>query len=554
MGSDNVDIWKKVVFSIPDTKKIVAGLVLLGSLYSVLMYLGLRYFTSLSLTASIIPLIAGFIFILPAVISAELLHTFIPEYPRKWGYFLATCNQLILFTYSIILTGADNFLTAWNILWLAIITVYLSNFFVLLLTVGYEYIKRVSLLSLTQPVIILVAFHMSVGTALEIPLTTYLTNIAVLLFAGVLLIITFLVVELFIKANVPNVSVLGLTSGLLQKRQEALDLGYPTRPDVQTLMFQNESGETEIAAPWIHPGPLEGFGGGEITTNIIEELNQDGEGFFFHVPSTHKSDPSDPGDYDKILEAMEEPETYSQASKLLEKDYGEIRFYGRKVNGKKIVYLDPSNPENNYDDYELSVFREMINPEETVLVDLHNHERKLQGERKEVWYNTETAEKLRNYLLDVLEELEEEEVYSYKVGFKTDPEDTKIFSLVEEVDGQKTVLFGIEGNEAGSELQQLEKEYRDRFDKVLTFTTDTHRSIHDLSRETQVETERLRTVIETASENLSAGSLGFTNRKAESMKLLQEDYSGLIFSINILVRLIPLTLIVLYLALILWVL
>lgn len=551
MGSDNLDIWKKVIFNIPSTKKIIGITVILGIIYSVLVYLGLKLFTPISIHGSIVLFIAAFVFILPAVVSAELFHRFIPKYPRKWGYFLAFCNVTVLFVYSMILTGANNFLNAWNILWLAITTVYLSNFLVLMLTIGYQYIKSISLLSLAQPLLILGAFHIFLGRSLEIPFLNYLTNFAVLLFTAVLLIIAFLVIEFLLKANVRNVSVLQLSSGLLQKTQETLDLGYYTKPDVQTLKIENQTGETEIAIPWIHPGPMEGFGGGRVSTKIIEKLNQKGKGFFFHVPSTHKSDPANPQDYGKILDAMKEPETHSKASKLLKKDYGMVKFYGRRINGKKTVFMEISE-ENDYDDYELSVFREVIDPAETVLIDLHNHERELQGERKEVWYNTEAAETLRKHLLDFIDELEKQETYSYSAGFEVDPEDTKIFSMVEEVDGQKTLMFGIEGNEAGEEIQQLKKEYSNSFDEVVTFTTDTHRSIHDLSRTKQVDTERVRNVIEKSINTVSAANIGFTTNKSEKMKLLQEDYSSLIFSINILVRLAPLTLILLYLALILW--
>jgi putative membrane protein len=553
MATDNVDIWKKVVFSIPSTDNIVLGSVVLGAIYSILTYLGLKAFTSISLQISVIPFIAVFLFILPTLVSGELLHRFIPNYPRKWGYFLAFCNLNVLFIYSMILTGADNFLNGWNILWLAVITVYLSNFLVLMLTIGYKHIRRVSLLSFIQPLLILTAFHVFLGRALQIPLLTYLTNFAVLIFAGFLLVIAFLAAEFFIRTNVPNVSVLGLTSGLLQKKQQALDLGYTTKPDVQTLKIRNSTDTATIAIPWIHPGPLEGFGGGEITTNIIESLNQEDKGFFFHVPSTHKSDPVNPAAYKKILNAIDDPETVSQASKLLKKQYGDIVFYGRKLNGKKIVYMDASEF-GNYDDYELSIFREIINPEETVIVDLHNHKRELQGKREEVWYNTETAELLRNYFRDFLDELESEKLYDYNAGFEVSEDSTQIFSNVESVDGQQTLLFGIEGNEAGKELQQLQEEYEKDFDEVVMFTTDTHQSIHELSQDKQVEPEKVRRVVEKARNNLSPAQIGFSSQKAEKMKLLQEDYSGLVFSINILVRLIPLTLVILYLMLIVWVL
>ncbi|MFB6147813.1 MAG: DUF2070 domain-containing protein, partial [Candidatus Nanohaloarchaea archaeon] len=90
------------------------------------------------------------------------------------------------------------------------------------------------------------------------------------------------------------------------------------------------------------------------------------------------------------------------------------------------------------------------------------------------------------------------------------------------------------------------------FDEVLLFTTDTHQSIHDLSSDRQVDPGRVTEAVNHASNTVSDASIGFTSRRAESMDLLQEDYHSLVLSINILVRLIPLTLILLYLGLVIW--
>jgi len=134
-----------------------------------------------------------------------------------------------------------------------------------------------------------------------------MTNFVVLIFAAVLLMAVLLVAEFLMNANVRNVSTLQLSSGILGKKAETLDLGYPTRPDVQTLKFENQTGEIDISIPWVHSGPMAGLGGGRLSTDVIEDLNQKGKGFFLHVPSTHKSDPVNPHDYKKILDAMENP-------------------------------------------------------------------------------------------------------------------------------------------------------------------------------------------------------------------------------------------------------
>jgi putative membrane protein len=549
--TDNLDVFERIIFRIPSFERTLAGIVILGFVYSALSWLSISLFAPVNLNPLLALLMGSSVFIFPSLVSGELLHHFLPDYPRKWGYFLAASNQLILFVFTLILSGANNLGNAWSIFWIALVTVYLSNLLVLVLTLGRSHLLRIVLLSSIQPFSVFVVFYAIVGSVMQIPIYLYIRSFGFVFVAGLALLASFLIFEYLLQANVSNISALNLISGLLQKRQEALDLGYPTEVDVQTLRVQNESSALDLAVPWVHPGPLEGFGGGELTTRIIDGLNQDGrEGFFLHVPSTHKSDPASPESAEKILESVKSPKTASNASKLVEKSYNGLKLYGRKVDGKKIVYIDPRGF-GSFDDYELSIFREVIDPEEVVLVDLHSHPK--DADMETVWYNTETASFLRESLEDFLEELEEKEVEDYSAGFSVDIGDTSNLALVEEVGDQRTLLFGIEGNDLGPELAELEREYSREFDEVLVFTTDTHRSIHELSDDKQVEKETVQRNVDEADGNVSSASLGFGSQKTSSMRLLQEDYHGLIFSINILVRLIPLTLILFYLALIIWI-
>ena len=541
--TDNVDIFKKVIFRIPETWKTLLAIMLSSALFSALIYAGTQLFTFFNTYPYLFILLSFFGFFIPSVLSGELYYRFLPDYTRRWGYFLALCSQLILSIYGLIITGADNFVNAWNIFWLALASVYMANLLVLLLTLGYEKMPRVAVLSAVQPLVVLLSFHVFIGARVSGSL--YADNLLILAGAGFALAVAFGVAEYLIRANLDNVSVLGLTAGLLQKKQEKLDLGYPTRPEVQTLGIENASGELEVAVPWIHPGPLEGFGGGRITSNIIEELNSSGQGFFFHVPSTHKSDPTDPRDHEKILEAMEKPEKSGNASKLVQKDYGDVKFYGRRLGQKKIVFMEMGSI---YDDFELSVFKEILELDEVLLVDLHNHPK--DQERQGVWYNTEKARKLRESLRDFLKVLEEEDQGEYRSGFSVDADGKPVFSMIEEVEDQRTLLIGVEGNGVSEEIRDMEF---DDFDQVLLFSTDTHLSIHELSRDEQIDISRAEEAVKDAREDLSEASIGFSVSRAEEMKLLQEDYSGLIFSINILVRLIALMLLAVYIWLIYWV-
>lgn len=548
MAQDNVDIFEKIIFSIPSAKTLLLMVFVLGAVYSASVYGLFRLFTSFPLQPFMGVYLAVFVFILPTLISGELFHNVLPDYPRNWGYFLALSNQLILFFYAAILSGADNPVNAWHIIWLGLTTVFLSSFLVLLLTVGDEFMQRIALVSPVQPLVILGVLHYFIGPYIQVPMGLYLTNLGVVLFAGILLFLVFKTLEYLFSSNT-DVSMLQLTSGLLQKRQEALDLGYLTKPDVQTLKIENRSGEAVIAVPWIHPGPLEGFGGGEVTTRVIEHLNRDGKGFFFHVPSTHKSDLADPNDGDKIIDALADPELHDKASKLFRKEYEDVVFYGRKINGKKLVFMDAEE----YDDYEVPVFREAIDPSETIIVDLHDHPRD-DGPREELWYNTEDALYLRECLSDFLDELDRQSKHEYHAGFESRLLEIPVYASVEQVDGQKVLMLGFEENGVSSEIkEQVEQYYGDSYDEIVFFSTDTHRSIHELSSDDTVDFDDVIDVVETAESEVSRARIGFENRKSAPVKLLQEDYSSLIFSINILVRLAPLTLILLYLALIIWV-
>ncbi len=549
MGTDNVDIFKKVIFKIPDVKSILSIIVGAGLIYSITTYLSFQAFAPNPVRWIVIPFIALFVYIGPAILSGEVLHRVLPDYPRNWGYFLAMCNQVLLFIYSLVLTFSDSIVTTWNVIWLGLITVYLSNFFVLLLSVGFENLRKISLTGLVQPLTILIAFHVFLGRYLEIPFVLYLMNFAFLLVMGVLLVVAFAIFDYLIGSNVSNVSVLQLASGLLQKRQEALDLGFPARPDVQALRLENQDSTLDISIPWVHPGPLEGFGGGKLTTHIIDAINDEGQGFFLHVPSTHQSDPADPRDTGKLVTAMEEPELTGKASRLVKEEMGNVTLYGRKFGDQKIIFLDVEG----FDDYEMAVFKEVVDLENVTIVDLHNHNPH-EGERQIMYYDTSMAEKTREKLLDFLEEVEKQEQYDYEAGFQVNIGDSSVFSLVEEVDGQRTLLFGVEGNGSSQNLRELRDEYGSDYDEVLLFSTDTHSSIHEMATKEQVEKSKVRKAVSQASKKVSAASIGLSHGKADRMKLLRQDYSSLIFSINILVRLIPLTLAIFYIVLAIWIL
>lgn len=547
MPADNLEIFKKVIFSLPSFRKSLTLSFLSGIFYSTVIFF---FFEDIIFDVNgfvFVPLLALGLFVFPGIVSSELYSFLLPGYPRKWGYFLSLVNQLIIFLFAVLITLSENFYTAWQIIWLALTTLFINNFFILVLSTGPDYLKRISLLSVVQPLMILTGFHLLLGRFLQIGFLAYVSNFLVILAAGIVLVLSIYLTEFLVGSNVSNISILDLATALLQNRQEKLDLGRKVRPDVQTLKIKNQSGEKTFLAPWLHPGPLEGFGGGRITDKIVKKLNdKQNQGFFLHVPSCHQMDPSDPKDGEKVLKAISNPKRESQASRLFKKQYENATFYGRKIGNQKIVFLEIEN----FDDYDSAVFQEVIGKEDAMVIDLHNQSK--DAHLGEMRYGTRAADRARENLRDFLQELEKLSVSNYNAGFSMHFGTKPVMALVEKSDDQKTLLFGIEGNDASQTLLELREKYQREFDEVLLFTTDTHASVHQMAGKISVDKSEVASTVEEAEKDLSSAEIGFTSREAEQMKFLKDDYFGLIYTINILVRLIPIMLVALYLALIIW--
>ncbi len=544
--TDNFGVFERLVFSIPETKKLLTALPILALIYGTAFFSLTLHFTSIELGLHYIPLLVVLGFILPFLIAAELFHFFLQDFPRKWGYFAGLVAQLLFFVYMVILTGADNFINAWHIFWIALLTLYLFNLLIMLVTRGYRKLIRINLLSLIQPLTILAIFHLVLGRRIQITSGDYISSFVVMAVGAAGFLGIFAISEHFIRVNAKGLSVAELIEGLINKRERSLDLGYSARPEVQTLKMENEESKVSLCVPWVHPGPIEGFGGGRLTSKIIDELNQKGNGFFLHVPSTHKSDLADPSHYEKITDAMKDPQKAEKSSKLVEKEYESVKFYGRRIGDQKIVFMAA-----DYDDYEVSIFKEVIDLDELLLVDLHNHDRHNRG--KEVWYETEEAEHLRENLLDFLTKLEDLEMYQYKSGFSVNLNDRPVFALVEEVEDEETLIFGVEGNGTSETMRDFSREIKECFDNVIYFSTDTHSDIHEYRNKEQVRIEDIKEAIEKADENISKAEIGFKTSKSDRVRMLREDYFGLIHSVNILIRLMIFSAILFYLIMVIWI-
>lgn len=546
MGADNVDIFKHIVFSLPPLSVQIAAIALLSPIYAALTYVALNAFAPVEFYHWAVPLGALVIFFAPFVIAAELFYHALPGYPRQWSYFLALTTQFFLFVYALVLSGADTGLTAWRIIWLALITVSLTNVLVLTVSVGPEQLRRIVAVSLVQPLLLIGTFQFLIGRNAGVPQVSIAINFGVLLVVVAVLVLFLKLFDYLIGSNA-DVSAFTLTSGLLKGERAALDLGYPARPDVQTLSIDNGRSLT-LAAPWVHPGPLGGFGGGELSSEVIDRLNDTGTGFFLHVPCTHKEDLADPDDVTKIVDALDDPETVSMASRLYTEVYDDVSFYGRNVDGKKIIFFEAPG----IDDYHPGVFMRDISKDDVLLVDMHNHHIHAELDR-EIQYGTETAAHLKRCFDDFLEQLEGVELFPYNAGFAVDCGPYPQLALVEEVDSHRTLIFGVDTNGVTDDLRELRERFSREFDDVILFSTDTHASVYDLANLTGFDVATTENVVRSAAENVSSARIGLTNDQTERLRLLKLDYSGLVFSVNILIRLVLISLAVFYGFLVLWV-
>jgi putative membrane protein len=114
------------------------------------------------------------------------------------------------------------------------------------------------------------------------------------------------------------------------------------------------------------------------------------------------------------------------------------------------------------------------------------------------------------------------------------------------------LTVGIDTNGVTPDIRELAERRRGEFDEVLVFSTDTHASVHELANMRQSNVEALEGAIERAGDDLAPATIGLESNRTAPLKLLKNDYNGLVFSVNILIRLTVIALVGLYALLVLW--
>ena len=545
----NLDIFEVFVVSIPRTRRVVGYMLGVSLLAGLLSYGALLAGTDVGASTELgllggttLPtvLVLVAVFGTAALVAGEVTQLLVPAYPRSWGYYLGlVCLVLagVFVPVAVLLGGAADGSPA--AVWFALGTVFLFSFQVLVISDDLPGAWRQAPASAVQPGLLFAG--LTLVTPLSRSLSTHAPYIAVLVGVAVGLVAVSAFAELLMRANVPEVRAFEITSHLAQREPLHLGMGIQTEVPVQTFAVDTDRGLTRIAAPWVHPGVLERIGGAKLTPNVLSGLNgvTDGgvdtggereQGFFWHVPSTHLSDSPDPSVYEPVLDAVGDVETTERASQMVSRTYGETTFHGRRYGKKRVVFVES----DEYADIQTEVLGEVIDPEQTLVVD--RHVRVEDTDRAEIHVESSEVETLREYLREFLSVLDEQPLSEYRAGdaVDLDIDGISLFALVEEVDGQRTACVAADRNERPHALVNA-REQLEGYDEILLFTTDTHASVTENRFDPQTRPDQIRGLVEEAAAEVTEAEAGLTADRA-GVELMREDYQRLMFSLNILAR------------------
>jgi putative membrane protein len=582
----NLESFEVFVVSIPRTRRVAGYILGVGLLAGLLTY-GALLVASDPGAMTELPWLAGTeaptalvlvaAFAVAALVGGEATHLLVTAFPRSWGHYLAlVCLVLagILVPVAVLLGGATD--SAPAPVWFALGTAFLFSAQVLVISDDIPGVWRQVPASAVQPALLFGG--LTVATPLSPSLSTHAPYIAVLVGVGVGLVLASGFAELLMRANVPEVRAFEVTSNLVQRTPLHLGMGFSLDRPVQTFAVDTDGGRTRITAPWVHPGILEGIGGARLTPNVLGALNgqtdenpgdgennipwngsnpggdhssgdspdggstDDGErGFFWHVPCTHLSDSPDPYVHEPVLDAVGDPETSGEASRLISRTYDGTTFHGRRYGDERVVFFES----DEFADIEVDIFGEVIDPERTLVVD--RHVRVEEKGREEIHVDAPETERLREYLRDFLAVLDEQPLAEYRAGdaVDLDVKGISLYALVEEVDDQHTAYVVADRNERPHALVDAREALADEYDEVLLFTTDTHASVYENRFDPQTGPERMRDLVAAAADAVTDAEAGLTAEWTE-VELMREDYQRLMFSLNILARVYIVSLAALY--------
>ncbi|MDY6766274.1 MAG: DUF2070 family protein, partial [Candidatus Nanohaloarchaea archaeon] len=528
--SDNVDFYRRFLIRPPRLRVLVPATAALGVVFGVISVFLLSPVSSVGVNLVGAAVAALFFYTLPAFLSAEITARG-TGIQRQLTYLMGIADQVIVFFFAVTIPFTDSAAEAWQVMWLGLATVYLANLTMVLMARGRRKLHWNLLYPLIYPVFVLAAFHLFIGQLVGIPRTLYLQNSVFFLISAVLLLITIANYTFIMHANI-DMSALDFFPAVILGEEKELPGGIHTDVHHATLQVENGAEHT-FTVPWVHPGPVDGFGGGRLTSELI-----DADTFPLHIPSYHTLDLADPADIDRFRPAPE-PATTGQASRLEKLEENGFTLWGRRYDGGTVVYIQ----NRGIDDYEPSIAYDLKEEyPDLVLVDLHNQ---TVGEGEKWLQHMDTdRELLEAAVATMMARLDDAEMHDYRAGVGGDG---GVRCLVEEVDGQRTCLLGVNASDAPQELHDIAASLE--FDEVLPFTTDAHEDLFSMAAPT-VDTDALQEAVDEARNDVDDAAAGVAHGTVDDVRVIGKEYEGLITTMNVMARLVPITLVLYYIGII----
>ncbi|MDY6766332.1 MAG: DUF2070 family protein, partial [Candidatus Nanohaloarchaea archaeon] len=328
--SDNVDFYRRFLIRPPETRVLAAATVVLSAVFGAASVFLLSPVSSVRLNLVGAGVAALFFYLLPAVLAAEIT-TRGAGLQRQFTYLMGLADQVIVFFFAVTIPFTDTAAEAWQVMWLGLATVYLANLVMVLMVRGRRSLHWNLLYPVIYPAIVLVTFHVFIGQLVGIPKTLYLQNSVFFIVSAGLLLLTIANYTFIMHANI-DMSALDFFPAVVLGEKRELPGGIHTDVHHSALHIHNDTDHV-FTVPWVHPGPVDGFGGGHLTA----ELTSDGS-FPLHIPSYHTLDLADPAAIDRFR-TPPDAEPGRTASKMEKLEENGFTLWGRRYEGGTVVYI-----------------------------------------------------------------------------------------------------------------------------------------------------------------------------------------------------------------------
>lgn len=517
----------------PDYKSSLLTIILSGFIYSGIssliatgIPLSLNEFSSylyLTLLNGIL------IFSLPTIIYASIVLATLKGFKKRRAFLLVLINQFILFIGLIFPIE--------HMIWFFIVLIYSINLLSIHAVKGSK--KWVTRKSLIIPLLYVGLVLFPVFSLYdEKILLNWKYNLTLLFVSAIILFLIIKFLDSLFKISMesdPQFSITDLVSRMITGENISLrGLGKIIGVPLDTLKLKKDNEAFSISIPWLHPGPVQNIGGGTMSSKIIKKLNRDGQGFFWHMPSSHNYDPVNLNFIDQVVStADQEPENYfDEATKMItvqeKHENEEWKVHGQKVGSINLIILEIEGE----DDYDLSIFSDLKEKyPNLVFVDSHNHKPVLNDQ---ILYREEPkALKLRKMITKVIENLSEEEMKPLKIGYSYNKEKSAVITAV---DGQTNILLSFDRNGVPPQLKEIiKKTSPDGISNLITMTTDAHTGIDFLKPEQEEHSSsEIKQVIKTALDAVKPGKIGLVKDRLKGVEVLRGSFYQIRTSVTML--------------------